>query len=165
MTVVSDAQIRDLVRTLPIPSPWDRNLLIERLAADRGRPIKLMAIDANAFVDSPCGLWISFDHEDWICHEAETTDYHVDQIVCHEIGHMVLGHKNLPQFTDDKASRFEWCRNVAPTIDPTAVRAIYGRTSRSVGEERDAEMFAHLLMVAAAETRTQPSMMSSVFFR
>lgn len=158
----SDNRIEELVRTLPVPYPFDRNVLIDNLARDRGRPIQLLAVDAGALADSPCGMWVSTDDCDWICHESGTTEYHIDQIVAHEIGHMMLGHSNAPQFDD--ARGIEWCRRFLPSLDPSTVQEIFGRTNHSTNEERDAEMFAHLLMVGTAES-ANPSTVSSAFFR
>ena len=157
---VSNADILALTRTLPIPVPWDRNVFIENLGQMRGRPIRLVPADTAALADSPCGLWLACDDEDVILHENGTTDYHIDQIVGHEIGHILLGHGRSASRTCDAAV----CQAL-PDLDPDTVRAVLGRGDYASDQERDAEMFASLLLIAAAEAAEHHSMMRSAFFR
>ncbi|WP_406815531.1 hypothetical protein [Mycobacterium sp. M23085] len=156
----SNADILALTRKLPIPVPWDRNVFIENLGQMRGRPIRLIPTDTAALADSPCGLWLACDDEDLILHEAGTTDYHIDQIVGHEIGHILLGHGRSVSRACDAAV----CQAL-PDLDPDTVRAVLGRGDYASEHERDAEMFASLLLIAAAEAAERHSMMRSAFFR
>lgn len=162
--MTSNADMLALVRTLPVPVPWDRNRFIDGVARLRGRPIRVVpTVDKLAL--SPCGLWMKRDHDDIIIHEAGTSEYHVDQIVCHEIGHMVLEHDGGPR---QAASAGDEAKMVYATalagFDPST-GAILGRSRFDDERERDAEMFASIVMLTAAEARAQHSMMSSVFFR
>lgn len=152
-----------LVRSLPVPVPWDRAAFIDAVARLRGRPIRLVpTLDALAL--GPCGVWLKRDDDDIIIHEAGTSEYHIDQIVCHEIGHMVLEH--------DGGSRGDASGEYYPKMifgsalagfDP-GTGVILGRTSFDDDRERDAEIFASLVMLAT-EAVARQSMMSSVFFR
>ena len=162
---VSNAEILAMARELPIPVPWDRDVFIRNLAGMRGRAIRLVPTDTAALAGSPCGLWLACDDEDLILHEIGTTDYHIDQIVCHEIGHMLLGHGRGGDCAADRACERELWGQILPDIDPEIVRAVLGRTDYSSDQERDAEMFASLLMIAAAEAEERHSMMRSAFFR
>jgi hypothetical protein len=159
----ANSEMLALARKLPIPVPWDRDAFVENLARQRGRPIRLIPSDTSTFTESPCGLWLTRDQDDIIFHEAGTSDYHIDQIVRHEIGHMLLGHGRGR--TADQAPNLELCRQVMPDIDPATIHSVLGRKDFLADQERDAEMFAHCLMLAAAEAATGKSMMSSVFFR
>lgn len=154
-----------LARELPIPVPWDRNVFIRSLAEQRGRPISLIPTDTATLIDSPCGLWFAREHDDLILHETGTSDYHIDQIVCHEIGHMLLGHGRIRTFGDDRAREVDLCREILPDIDPSSVNAVLGRSSYASDQERDAEIFASTLLIAAAEAADQRSIMRGVFFR
>ncbi|GAB1816153.1 hypothetical protein MUNTM_51960 [Mycobacterium sp. MUNTM1] len=156
----SNVDILALTRSLPIPVPWDRNAFIENLGQMRGRAIRLVPTDTAALADSPCGLWLACDDEDVILHETGTTDYHIDQIVGHEIGHILLGHGRSASHACDAAV----CRAL-PDLDPDTVRAVLGRGDYAGDQERDAEMFASLLLIAAAEAAERHSMMRSAFFR
>lgn len=162
---VSIADMLALVRELPIPVPWDREVFVENLAETRGRAIRLIPTDTAALADSPCGLWLACDNEDLILHEVGTTEYHIDQIVGHEIGHILLAHGKSGRHGIDTTRNREACRRVLPDIDFDAVRAVLGRSDYANYEERDAEMFASLLIIAAGEAAERRSMMRSAFFR
>lgn len=159
---VSNDELLALARQLPIPVPWDRDVFIANIAAERGRSIRLVPTDTAALAGGPCGLWLASDDEDVILHETGTSDYHIDQIVCHEIGHMLLGHGR--GHADDYAEpAFDRLDELLPDIDPATVRAILGRTDFRADQERDAEMFASMIMIAAAEGATKKSVLRSIF--
>ncbi len=162
---VPNEEMLAMARELPIPVPWDLDVFIQNIAALRGRPIHLIPTETAALSGSPCGLWLTRDHDDLILHEVGTSQYHAMQIVCHEIGHMMLGHGRTRAFGADREREIEMCQKVLPGIDPTAVNAVLGRTDFASDQERDAEMFASILMIAAAEVADQQSWMRSVFFR
>lgn len=162
---VSNEEMLAMARELPIPVPWDLDVFIQNLAAHRGRPIRLIPTDTAALTGSPCGLWLTREHDDLILHEVGTSDYHVSQIVAHEVGHMVLGHGRDRAFGADRHREQELCRKVLPAIDPDTVHAVLGRTNYASDQERDAETFASILMIAAAEAADGQSMMRGVFFR
>lgn len=162
---VSNADLLALARELPIPVPWNRDVFIENFASQRGRPIRLLPTDTSAFTESPCGLWLIYDNEDVILYEAGTSGYHIDQIVCHEIGHMVLGHGRGQRASTDRTPNLEKLRKLLPDIDPTIVQNMLGRKAFADDQERDAESFAHILMFASAKAGAEKSVMRSVFFR
>jgi hypothetical protein len=159
---VSNEELLALARKLPIPVPWDRDVFIANIAAERGRSIRLVPTDTAALGGGPCGLWLASDDEDVILHEAGTSDYHIDQIVCHEIGHMLLGHGRGHADVEEQPA-FDRLGELLPDFDPAAVRAILGRTDFRADQERDAEMFASMIKIAAAESATKKSMLRSVF--
>ncbi|OBI50591.1 hypothetical protein [Mycobacterium sp. E787] len=163
---VSNADLLALTRGLPIPVPWNRGVFVDNVAKMRGRAIRLIPTDTATLAESPCGLWLACDDEDLILHEVGTTAYHIDQIVGHEIGHILLGHgRSGARGVEDARARM-LCRQALPDIDPDTVRAVLGRTDYGSDQERDAEMFASLLMIAAAEVNERSSvMMRSAFFR
>lgn len=162
---VPDGELLALARALPIPVPWNRDVFIDNLAAQRGRRIRLIPTDTSAFTESPCGVWLIRDDDDLIFHQSGTSDYHIDQIVCHEVGHMMLGHGLDQEIGTYRTLDFDPWRKVLPDIDPATVHAILTRKDYGSGQERDAEMFANMLMIAAAEASERSSaMMSNVFF-
>lgn len=162
---VSNEDMLAMARELPIPVPWDLDVFIANLAAQRGRPIHLIPTDTAALAGSPCGLWLTREHDDLILHEIGTSPYHVFNIVGHEIGHMMLGHGRNRAFGADRDREEDLCRRVLPAIDPETVQAVLGRTDYASDQERDAEMFAHILMIAAAEVSDGQSVMRGVFLR
>jgi hypothetical protein len=162
---ISNNDMLAMARELPIPAPWDRDAFIANVAKMRGRPITLIPTDTAALADSPCGLWLARDDDDLILHEIGTSDYHIDQIVGHEIGHMLLGHGQNPACGADRTRETHVCREFLPDIDPETVRAVLGRTNYANDQEHDAELFASMLMIAAEEAATKNSMMRNAFLR
>jgi hypothetical protein len=159
---ISNEELLALARELPIPVPWHRDTFIANIAGLRNRSIRLVPTDTAALAGSPCGLWLASDDEDVILHETGTSDYHIDQIVCHEIGHMLLGHGRGHEGEVD-GQIFNTLDQLLPDIEPATVRAILGRSDFRADQERDAEMFASMMMIAAAEGATAKSVMRSVF--
>jgi hypothetical protein len=165
MTRMSDADLVRIVKDMPIPVPWDRDVFVQRVSKLRGREIVLIPVDTATLVDSPCGLWLRRETDDLLLYAAGTSDYHIDQIVCHEVGHMVLGHSQLLSYRADHDDTAELCGSLLPDLDPETVNAILARDGYSDDQEHDAESFASRLMVAAAESADARSTLRSVFLR
>jgi hypothetical protein len=91
---VSDRRLRKrcraLLRELDLRPPLDVRELCERLARQRGRPIRLVAHPIR--VPGPFGLWFMTESMDVIFYQRETTRPHQDHIILHEIGNLVAGH-------------------------------------------------------------------------
>ncbi|MBF6137831.1 hypothetical protein IU501_33205 [Nocardia otitidiscaviarum] len=102
-----------------VPSPWDRDVFLERLGQLRGRPIRLVPVSSPPVSQessrTPCGLWLEGEAEDFIVYDARTTQFHVDQIVAHEAGHMLLDHAQ-------GSSGLAGVAQLMPDIDPAAIR-------------------------------------------
>lgn len=164
---LSNGDMLELARRQPIPVPWDRDVFVRNVAEQRGRPITLVPTDTAVLGDIPCGLWVAREHDDLILHEIGTTEYHIDQIVGHEIGHILLDHRSQRAFGSDMARERDLCRQALPGIDPRIVTAVLGRMDGgSSSQEQQAEMFASLLMIAAAEANDRSSaLMRNAFFR
>lgn len=162
---LSDKDIARLVKEMPIPVPWDRDEFVARISELRGRKITLVPVDTAALVDSPCGLWLRRDEDDLLLYASGTSEYHIDQIVCHEVGHMVLGHSQELSYRADREDTEELCSSLLPDLDPATVNAVLARGEYRDDQEREAEAFASLLMVAAAESTEARSMVRSVFLR
>ncbi len=56
-----------------------------------------------------------------------TFEYHIDQTVCHELGHIVLGHGCSRQFDDGKECKSELYHKFLPNLDSVTVHAVLGR--------------------------------------
>ena len=140
MNVVSRLALRRRcrarLRDLPLPVPFDVHELCDRLAARRGRPIRLLPV---AGLTGVCGLWIATDTTDLICYERDTTRPHQEHIVLHELAHVLCDHYpvSLPGEHDTTA--------LFPDLDPAMVRAVLGRAGYSSAEEREAETLASLI--------------------
>lgn len=162
---LSNADLSAIVKQMPIPVPWDRDQFIARVSEMRGRPIHLVPVDTASLIDSPCGLWLRRDADDLLLYAEGTSNYHIDQIVCHEVGHMVLGHSQMLSYRANRDDTEQLCHDLMPDLDPETVRAVLARGEYSDKQEQEAETFASLLMVAAAESTEARSMIRSVFLR
>ena len=164
-TVIStDTELHDLVGRLPLPVPWNIEAFVDNLARRQKRRIRLMPTNTTALKDSPCGLWFITRTEDFIVYEAGTSQHHIDQIVCHEIGHMVLGHANRCEARTTQLHLDLW-RATLPDFNPAVIQRVFSREDFVAEQEREAEMFAHLVLLAAAEAADQGSLtMRRAFF-
>lgn len=162
---LSNDEMLAKARELPLPKRWDRAQFIKNLAEMRGRRIHLVPADTASLAGSPCGLLIVRPDDDIIVYEAGTSEYHIDQIVRHEVGHMMLGHDRVQIEEPSSQSASDLFHTVMPNIDPAAVRAVLGRQDFSGEQEYEAEAFANMLMFASMEKETKTSLMRSFFPR
>lgn len=131
-----------LVAELDIPVPFNAYTLCARIAARRGRAIRLRAV-AMA-VESPCGIWLSTADCDYIFYEERTSRLHQEHIVAHEIGHMLCNHHATTIFQPEIA------RLLLPSLDPKLVNRVLSRTRYPLAEEQEAEMIASLILQRAS---------------
>lgn len=172
------ARFQDLIRTIPIPAPWDRAAFVRSVAEYRGRDIHVRRVDAAALAGTGCGdpttggkrtvstgsgVWIARESDDLILFAADT-EWHADQVVLHEIGHMLLGHGEDVS-GDQVGLSAEPLQALMPSLSMDSIRSVLGRSDYSHDRERDAETFADLAMVEATLPRRSPSAFRSTFFR
>lgn len=136
-----------------VPSPWDRAEFLSALGRWRGRPIKLAAIGFETGDGSLCGLWLECADSDVIAYYPGTTEFHIDHIVAHETGHMVLGHGG-------GAGDSSGIRRLLPNIDPALIRRVLGRGEFADDQEAEAELFADLLLTGISRWRSSWPMRS-----
>lgn len=123
---------------LELTHPFSLDGLCERIAEQRGRPIRLHPLPKEAAESGVCGLWVGTASVDYVFYEAQTTPLHREHIVLHEIGHILFGHHSLE----------------APEVDPRnaggadgAVPTVLGRTNYTTRQEREAEMLASMIRI------------------
>lgn len=143
-----------------VPSPWDRLKFLAALGEWRGRPIRLMAVQVDGLPGTwgvgrgtPCGLWLDTADADVIAYAAGTTDFHVDQIIAHEAGHMVLDH-------DAGAEGLTGLAELLPDLDPATIRRVLRRSEFADHQEDEAELFADLLLSSTSRWRSSRPMRS-----
>jgi hypothetical protein len=134
-----------LVRELRLPEPFDVTEVCMKLGERRGRPIVLLALDAPA--SGPCGVWLATPQRDYIFYEGRTAPLHQWHIIAHELGHLVHDHRSTGVLGDEAA------RLLMPGLDPQVVQRVLGRTHYSAAEEREAEIFASVVMQWADRRR------------
>lgn len=138
-----------LISTLSIPDPFDMPSFLAGLARQRGKQIEL--IPAVLPTTLPCGMLVSTDDIDYIFHPIDTTPLHAQHIDMHEVGHLLLGHATGPTNTvssDELPTLAEQAavRSLLPDLSTELIRRILGRTAYSNAHEREAEVFASLLL-------------------
>jgi hypothetical protein len=131
---------------MPLPSPFSVKALCDQLAEQRGRDIQVHLLPLPSGEDIPCGTWLATDETDHIFVEQETSAFHRDHIVLHELGHMLCGHSS-PLET--------FALLAVQEIDPTRIRQILNRSRYRTQEEREAELVASLIQARIAREQPQ----------
>lgn len=145
VTTVNDeeiARVTRLVGSLTVPDPWNIVTFVDGIAAQRERAIYLLPcanLDGSAL---PCGVWLGRESDDIILYAERTSSYHAEQIILHELGHMLLGHGD----DADSAHRQTGVQDLLPDLNATTVRSILGRAAFASAQEREAELFASLIL-------------------
>lgn len=143
-----------------VPSPWHREKFLAALGEWRGRPIQLVPVASTLLPGTlepgrgtPCGLWLDCTDVDVFAYAEGTTDFHIDQIIAHETGHMVLDH-------NAGTAGLMGVRQLLPSIDPAMVRRVLGRSEFADDQEDEAELFADLLLSGVSRWRSSRPMRS-----
>lgn len=129
-------RVDDLLQHVGVPQPWDINEFLDRLERHRGRAIDLCAISSTAGGSS--GAWRQRADHDVIAYATNTSGFHQDHIILHEIGHMISQHRGHCVLSEDEAQR------IAPDLAPAAFAHLLDR-SNAEAEEHEAEMIASLI--------------------
>ncbi len=129
-----------VIRDLELPRPFSAKALCEELAAKSERRIYLHPYEAvGVGADAPCGAWIATAQADHIFFEQRTSKYHQEQIILHEIGHLLCGH-SLQEVSEKMLGE-----SSLPD-EPGGVRGALMRTSYSTQQEKEAELVASMLL-------------------
>lgn len=115
---------------LDLTRPFSLDALCNRIAEQRGRPIRLHPLPREAAESGVCGLWVGTASIDYVFYEAQTTPLHREHIVLHELGHILFGHHSLDGEEADGG---------APTV--------LGRTNYTTRQEQEAEMLASMIRI------------------
>ncbi|WP_433200357.1 hypothetical protein ACQP1G_08300 [Nocardia sp. CA-107356] len=111
------------------------------------------------------GLWIAKRDSDIIVYGADTTEWHAEHIIVHELGHMLLGH-GPESATETPAPRPLFAiAELLPSISAESIAYVLGRSDYESARERDAETFADLVMLAAMRPQRRDSLLHRTFFR
>ncbi|WP_031465844.1 hypothetical protein [Sciscionella sediminilitoris] len=128
--------VKQLLRELEIGAPLDVPLLCARLAAHRGRPIRLMPYPLPT--PGAFGLWIGTAEEDYVLYQRDTTAAHQEHIILHELGHILSDHGSDEDDDDIWAQIF-------PDIPIEVVLRALRREGYDAVAEREAEMVATVI--------------------
>lgn len=134
-------RVTRLVESLTVPDPWDVTAFVDSVAAARKKAIRVIPSPNLDGVSLPCGVWVGRESDDLILYAERTSRYHAEQIIMHELGHMLLGHGGHAG-ADGRRGVGE----LLPDLDVDTVRQVLGRSAFDTEQEREAELFASLVM-------------------
>jgi hypothetical protein len=117
----------------------------ERVEKLRSRPLHLISVVTGP--GSPTGMWIETESADYIFFDGATSPLHQTHIVCHEVGHMLLGHAGVSGLHQEHVA--ELCRDLRS--DPPSPVLLRRRHENS--HEREAEVFATMACERIGEVR------------
>jgi hypothetical protein len=138
-----------LVKGLDLPTPFSAYAFSECLARQRGRRMYIHPLPYGwAGEGTPCGIWMATDVADHVFFEAQTSSFHQEHIILHELGHMICGHA-IPLLADELNDGLD-----LGTVDQTVIRRALLRTSYHTEQEREAELLATMLRERVARRKT-----------
>ncbi|WP_155848448.1 hypothetical protein [Arthrobacter sp. 35W] len=106
----------------------------ESVEQSRNRPITITELSGLTGVDV-CGLWLVLPDRDLILHAPVRSALHRQQIILHELSHMILRH-------DIDATNSGLSEQLMPDLDPALVLHVLRRSSFHNDAERTAEALA-----------------------
>lgn len=131
---------------LPLREPYGSAQLVDDLAEARGRPIHITPLPWLDGPSLPCGVWIATGDSDYVFIAKGATGVHREQIVLHEVGHIVCGHGS--------AGSSELLEQLMPNINPATIHKVLSRSSYTQPQEREAELVATLALARMSHLAT-----------
>ncbi|MFE2283101.1 hypothetical protein ACFXDJ_02840 [Streptomyces sp. NPDC059443] len=122
--------------------------MCDRIAEQRGRPIRLHPLPREAAESGVCGLWVGTASVDYVFYEAQTTPLHQEHIVLHEIGHILFGHHSLDTEETEGTTRAD--------VEEAGVPILLGRTNYTTRQEQEAEMLASMIRIRTGSSGPHP---------
>lgn len=131
---------RRFVRGLGLPPADSIRDLLPAIEERTGRPIRLMPAPAGTG-RGLCGMWIRASGVDYVFVHPETSRFHQDHIIAHELGHILRNHRGGPASgpVNPVPDR------LVPTLDPAVVRMMLGRSDYEHRDEQEAELIGSYL--------------------
>ncbi|WP_132113895.1 hypothetical protein [Actinocrispum wychmicini] len=111
------------------------------MSRSRGRKLRLRPLPLAAAPDLPCGMWIALPDTDYVFYAKGASALHQQNIILHEIGHLLCDH-SLHDGSADLTALFSH-------LDPEKVRQVLLRSRYSTPQEQEAEMVAALILEEA----------------
>lgn len=164
------AHCEKLIKKLCLPEPFTELAFFDYLAERRQRPIEVIAASLGSTV--PCGMLISTQDVDYICHSDTVTPLHGQHIRLHEAFHLAYGHTGTASARSGtltaehkvtqmqppggfdphhRPANIETLQKILPKLDTQLIRRLLGRTVYQKQEEREAEMSASIMMAAISQ--------------
>ncbi|MEU2774637.1 hypothetical protein ABZ646_17250 [Streptomyces sp. NPDC007162] len=140
-------RLRQELRSLGVVPPLDVDKLAQALSERRGRPMVLRPWALEK--PGPSGLWLDMPQMDVILYQEETTRLHQQQIILHEVLHVLVdewGEKReeVPEVPTDEF--VEVWSDLTPVLDPKLIRRVAARCSYDDAEECSVELAATIIL-------------------
>jgi hypothetical protein len=139
--------------TALLPNPWDIDAFVNRLAQHRDRPIALVPWTFEGVATSTSGMFLPSASTDYVFYAAAASPARREQIIGHELGHLLLGHN--PQLQDAPDGLLQ---ALAPDVSPALARRVLAlaRTGYDDAHEAAAELFGTSLTQLGAAAGHPP---------
>ncbi|NAZ85847.1 ImmA/IrrE family metallo-endopeptidase [Kineococcus indalonis] len=124
------------LRDLALPDTFSTDAFATAVADLRGRPVHVLPHSTTG----PCGAWVSTAAADYVFVDESTSGVHRRHILAHELAHVVFDHGGPDVLADDVAAR------LLPDVDRSTIERVLQRSSYSTEEEREAEVFASMVL-------------------
>lgn len=160
------AEIKKIVDSLPIPDgEWNRSAFIGIIEEKLQCKIHLLPAPKLHLQNRVCGIRIrQYGGNEYIIHESFDSDYNMHQIVNHEIGHLVLGHRDkvnnaeIADLIDNLPKKY---RVLLPDLEK--IECVSFRNHLNLPHEQDAERFGDMLTTVAISKASNPSVFDADF--
>ncbi|WP_051299631.1 ImmA/IrrE family metallo-endopeptidase [Arthrobacter castelli] len=138
---------REAFLALSLPPHMTLQGLIDWISSLRGRRIVIVET-ASLVGKSTCGLWVPKENYDLIYHAETSGPLHRQQMILHELSHMVLGHEGNLQVSGQGVAMF---KELSGEIVERALARGDFRTEAEVTAEYLADHLASALRAEEAE--------------
>lgn len=125
-----------------MPADGDVDAFAEAISVSRGRPIHVL--DMPIPPTAPSGGWWACENDDYLVVDVASTQSRRAAIICHELAHILLGHKGDPLDADQLSI-------LAPTMNPAVAARFLGRHGYTTQVEQQAESLGTQLASAAQQ--------------
>ena len=129
---------QQIVDALPSVGAYGVDELCSYISRRRGRRLRVLEEPALVGEGLPTGAWLATVSEDLIFVVPGATVTHREHVILHELGHMLLDHR------DTGGSTMELARALMPGVTPALARKmlLLTRTTYDAPQEEEAEIFA-----------------------
>lgn len=134
-----------MAATVSLPTPFEVTTFTAALSQRLGRPVELLPLPFRSA--GPCGVLVSTDRAEYIGYPADTALLHQQHIVLHEVGHLLCGHQGAEVLGPVAAE------NLLPHLSDELIHRVLGRSGYTDAQEREAELFASLVLNRVARSR------------
>lgn len=130
-----------------VPENGTAHGLVANLAVQRGRPISLLPMPLPP--EAPSGMWVATGVRDYLIYPSSACLTRSAAVICHEVGHMLLGHD--PGLTGETVGSL--LSELAPDLAAEQATRVLTRHGYFSEQESDAEYLATVLVTLLSRSR------------